>query len=153
MDSWTTLRKEVFDIFIYMPIKGVYYLGGVVCFTDLPLMGSIIFLKWKKVWLYPSSLSVWSQIVLAKNLPKGEFVGYLYVGITFAKINIHVRCWIQCSNMWVWFSVPWFCVLYHFLGCFIFVWDHWIFFEDLIHVDCSPRSLFLEARKGGLYLA
>jgi len=26
----------------------------------------------------------WPQVVLAKNLPKGEIVGYLYVGLTFA---------------------------------------------------------------------
>jgi len=39
---------------------------------------------------YPSTLSVWSHIVLAKNLSKGEIVGYLSVGITFAKTNIHV---------------------------------------------------------------
>jgi len=26
----------------------------------------------------------WAQLVLAKNLSKGEIVGYLYVGFTFA---------------------------------------------------------------------
>jgi len=33
-------------------------------------------------------------------------VGYLYVGLTFAKINIYTRCWIQCSNMLARFCVP-----------------------------------------------
>jgi len=26
----------------------------------------------------------WAQVVLAKNLPKGKIVGYLYVGFNFA---------------------------------------------------------------------
>jgi len=26
----------------------------------------------------------WAQVVLAKNLPKGEIVGYLYVGFNFS---------------------------------------------------------------------
>jgi len=50
-------------------------------------------------------LFYWPQIVLAKNLPKGEIVGYLCVGFTFAKTNIHVWCWIQCSNILARFSV------------------------------------------------
>lgn len=50
---------------------------------------------------YPSSLSVWSQIVLAKSLSKEEIVGYLYVGLIFAKTNIQTRCWTQCFNRWL----------------------------------------------------
>jgi hypothetical protein len=29
-------------------------------------------------FMYPSALYKWLQFVLAKNLPKGEIVGYLY---------------------------------------------------------------------------
>jgi hypothetical protein len=36
--------------------------------------------------MYLFSLSVWSQFVLAKNLPKGEFVGYLVIGCILAKL-------------------------------------------------------------------
>jgi len=43
------------------------------------------------VW-YLSTLFIWSQFVLAKNLPKGKIVGYLYIGLIFAKTNIHTRC-------------------------------------------------------------
>jgi len=34
-------------------------------------------------------LFYWPKFVLAKNLPKGEIVGYLCFGFTFAKTNIH----------------------------------------------------------------
>ena len=51
------------------------------------------------VWCL-SSLYVKSKVVLAKNLPKGGIVGYLNVGSTFAK----TRCWMWCSNIWVWFK-------------------------------------------------
>jgi len=36
------------------------------------------------VWS-PSRLSVWPQIVLAKNLTKGKIVGYLYISLIIAK--------------------------------------------------------------------
>jgi hypothetical protein len=35
--------------------------------------------------MYPFSLSVWSQFVLAKKIPKGEFVGYLVISCILAK--------------------------------------------------------------------
>ena len=41
------------------------------------------------VW-YISTLSEWPRLVLAKNLPKGETVGYLSVGFVVAKTNSHV---------------------------------------------------------------
>jgi len=41
------------------------------------------------VW-YLSTLSVWPQFVLAKNLPKGEIVGYLSIDFIVAKTNTHV---------------------------------------------------------------
>jgi len=50
------------------------------------------------VW-YLSTLFVWAQVVLAKKIPKGEIVGYLYVGLIIVKTNIHARCWIRCFNM------------------------------------------------------
>jgi len=34
-------------------------------------------------------LKIYTKIVLAKNLLKGEIVGYLYVGLIIAKTNIH----------------------------------------------------------------
>ena len=50
------------------------------------------------VW-YLSTLFLWPQFVLAKNLSKGKIVGYLCIGFIIAKTNIHVRCWICCSNI------------------------------------------------------
>jgi len=41
------------------------------------------------VW-YLSTMFLWSQNVLAKNLPKGEIVGYLCIGFIIAKTSIHV---------------------------------------------------------------
>jgi len=40
----------------------------------------------------------WPQFILAKNLPKGEIVGYLCIGFTFAKTNIQACYWILCSG-------------------------------------------------------
>jgi len=48
---------------------------------------------------YLSTLFVWPQFVLAKNLAKGEIVGYLKIDLIVAKTNTHVRCWICCSNI------------------------------------------------------
>jgi len=55
-------------------------------------------IKEMDVW-YLSTLFVWSQFVLAKNLPKGEIVEYLCIGFIIAKTNTLVRCWICCSNI------------------------------------------------------
>jgi len=58
---------------------------------------------WLKKWMYGISLLlffVWPQFVLAKNLPKGEVVGYLCIGFIIAKANTHGWCWIQCALMY-----------------------------------------------------
>jgi len=45
--------------------------------------------KMKESMVVSLFLFYWPQFVLAKNLPKGEIVGYLCVGFSFAKTNIH----------------------------------------------------------------
>jgi len=40
-----------------------------------------------------------------------EFVGYLSIDFIVAKTNIHVWCWIRCSNILAQFSVPCLCGL------------------------------------------
>jgi len=57
------------------------------------------------VWCL-STLPVWSQVVLAKNLPKGEIVVYLNIGLIISKTNIHAKFWTQCFNMLARYSVP-----------------------------------------------
>jgi len=42
------------------------------------------------VCFFPRLCLDWPQFVLAKNLPNGEIVGYLYVDCSFAKKNIQV---------------------------------------------------------------
>jgi len=41
------------------------------------------------VWYLSTFFFVWPQFVLAKNLPKGEVVGYLCIGFIIAKANTH----------------------------------------------------------------
>jgi hypothetical protein len=48
------------------------------------LHGCVFMMTEEMEVLYLSALYMWPQFVLAKNLQKGEIVGYLYVGFTFA---------------------------------------------------------------------
>jgi len=68
----------------------------------------------------------------------------------FVKTSVPIRCQTRCLYMLVWHhSMPWsiYLEIYFKRG------DSWIFSEDLFHVKSWPRSVFLEADNGGLYLA
>jgi len=60
------------------------------------------------------------------------YVGYLCVIFTFAKTNIHVWCWIRCSNILARFSVP--C-----LSGLVFV--SFIFLRKPRLISCWPRRV------------
>jgi len=97
------------------------------------------------VW-FLSSLFVWHQFVLAKNLSKEKIVGYLCIDFTFAKTNIQawcwiwcsnmfdtlVRCWIRCSNILARFIVPCLCAK---------LYVRFILLKNLRLISCWPSSM------------
>jgi len=56
----------------------------------------------------------------------------------FVKIIVLTKCQTRCLNMLVrYYSVSWSA----YLEIYFKREDFWIFSEDLIHVDCCPRSV------------
>jgi len=102
------LTKELYVWYLFsLSVWHVTFLHGCV----------LLLIEEMDVW-YHSTLSVWPQIVLAKNLPKGEIVGYLYVGLIIAKTNLQADVGHNVSTCGHVLSVSWFRALINALYLF-----------------------------------
>lgn len=102
---WKLFLEDV--LYFFMSIWLCCWLKNYTCgiflvylYVKLPFF-MVVCSCWLKKWMCVTylPLSVWSQILLAKNLLKGKIIGYLYVGLIFAKSNLQARCWTKCCYM------------------------------------------------------
>ena len=117
------------ELYVWYPFSYMYvvFLHGCV----------LLLIEEMDVW-YLSTLFVWSLVVLAKNLPKGKIVGYLYVGLIIAKTNIYARCWIRFLNMFGTFQCA--LIMCHAL-CELYLFKE----STLIYLMAKTRVFFLES--------